>query len=375
MRRCGWSKSLYKCRCHIVSFHPSATTDAAPDAGTNAATGALSEPAVPYQPTMPHSIPIELQLRMCLHYGFWVPEKLLTNIPAIHAGLKPRASDIFLASYPKSGTTWLKALAYATLNRGTHSPFDMEHPLRRRNPHDCVGFIDMDSVFRSNVETSTVLDELEALPSPRLLATHLPYSLLPEGITTGDDEALGSNIVYICRNPKDVLVSQWFFNKKLPPTYNTEARRRTLHEEFELFCDGRSFLGPQWQHVLQYWKKSLRRPDKVLFLRYEEMLREPSRNLKKLAEFMGCAFSEEEEKGGVVDAIVELCGLSKLKSVEVNKSGSNYLAMKNEAYFRKGVVGDWSNHLTPDMAKKLDKIVEDALRGSGLDLSSSIASD
>jgi len=33
--------------------------------------------------------------------------------------------------------------------------------------------------------------------------------------------------------------------------------------------------------------------------------------------------------------------------MEANKTGSNYLAMKKEAYFHKGLIGDWSNHLTP----------------------------
>jgi len=54
-----------------------------------------------------------------------------------------------------------------------------------------------------------------------------------------------------------------------------------------------------------------------------------------------------------------------LKNMEVNKSGGNQAGVRNEAYFRKGSSGDWRNHLTPEMATRLDKIVEDALQGSG----------
>ncbi|CAM0149000.1 unnamed protein product [Urochloa decumbens] len=321
---------------------------------TPAGTRAPNEASVPVAPppplAMPHSnmieilpsLPLEtrsLPLDLRCYNGFWVPERILRAIPDIHAGFETRPSDIFLASSPKSGTTWLKALAFTTLNRATYSPFDAGHPLRRCNPHDCAKFIE--------VHFDGVKDELEPIPSPRVLSTHLPYSMLPERIT-GEDS--GCRILYICRNPKDVLVSGWLHFKKVSPKSVMGVQSFTLQEAFELFCQGRSLNGPQWQHVLHYWEESLRRPNKVLFLKYEEILCEPVVNLKKLAKFMGCAFEEEEEKGG---------------DMEVNKSGHNYLT-KNDGFFRKGVIGDWRNHLTPDMAEKLDKIVEEALQGSGL---------
>jgi len=42
----------------------------------------------------------------------------------------------------------------------------------------------------------------------------------------------------------------------------------------------------------------LRRPERVLFLRYKEMLLEPKAHVRKLAKFMGCEISEEEEEDG-----------------------------------------------------------------------------
>ena len=73
---------------------------------------------------------------------------------------------------------------------------------------------------------------------------------------------------------------------------------------------------------------------------------------------------------------MELCSLGELlKSMEVNRNGSNHMAVKNVAYFGKGVIGNWSNYLTPEMAEKLDNIVGEALQGSGLDLSLPTISD
>ncbi|EMS55393.1 Sulfotransferase 17 [Triticum urartu] len=174
--------------------------------------------------------------------------------------------DVLLASFPKSGTTWLKALAFATLHRDAHPPSsDADHPLRRRNPHARV----------------------------RVLA-------------------------------------------------GGASRRR-------------SGGGGE-----------------VLFLRYEEMLRDPAANLKTMAEFMGCPFSEEEVARGVVDEIVDLCSIEKLRNMEANRDGRrNVTGISTEAFFRKGVAGDWSRHMSPEMGKVLDETVEDALQGSGFSFAGS----
>jgi hypothetical protein len=155
------------------------------------------------------------------------------------------------------------------------------------------------------------------------------------------------------------------FTRKLAPGVDF-----TIQEALELFCEGRCPGGPQWQHVLQYWEESVRRPDRVLFLRYEEMLLEPESHVKKLAKFMGCEFSVEEEEGGVVSAIVELCSLGKLKDMEVNRNRSSRMGIKNESYFRKGISGDWSNHMTPEMAQRIDMVIEDVLQGTGFTFAS-----
>ncbi|XBH72096.1 hypothetical protein VPH35_099470 [Triticum aestivum] len=304
--------------------------------------------------------------------GFWQPEGVLRRgLPTLHARFAPRPTDVLLASFPKSGTTWLKALAFATLHRDAHPPSsDADHPLRRRNPHDCVRFLEVDSALE-HTDVDAVAAEIEALPSPRLLATHLPYSLLPERVVS----AGGPRIVYVCRDPKDALVSSWLFTRKASASAGVDGDAFSMQEAFELFREGRCCCGPQWRHVLEYCEASRRRSGgggEVLFLRYEEMLRDPAANLKTMAEFMGCPFSEEEVAGGVVEEIVDLCSLEKLKNMEANRDGRwNVSGIRSDAFFRKGVAGDWSRHMSPEMGKMLDKTVEDALQGSGFSFAGS----
>ncbi|XP_066161923.1 cytosolic sulfotransferase 6 [Oryza sativa Japonica Group] len=55
--------------------------------------------------------------RMRLYQGSWFREDWVLGFVAIQRHFAPRDGDVVLASLPKCGTTWLKALAFATAAR------------------------------------------------------------------------------------------------------------------------------------------------------------------------------------------------------------------------------------------------------------------
>ncbi|TYJ18710.1 hypothetical protein E1A91_A09G141700v1 [Gossypium mustelinum] len=108
--------------------------------------------------------------------------------------------------------------------------------------------------------------------------------------------------------------------------------------------------------------------DKVLFLKYEEMMKDTEPYVKKLAEFMGYPISREEEEAGAVQEIVRLCSFENLSNLDVNKTGvkqQTKAKVENNFCFRKGKVGDWKNYLTIEMAERLDKLMDQTFAGTG----------
>ncbi|KAE8707459.1 Cytosolic sulfotransferase 16 [Hibiscus syriacus] len=190
-----------------------------------------------------------------------------------------------------------------------------------------------------------------------VLATHVPYSSLPTSIIDS-----GCKIVYICRDPKDTLVTLYHFNVHIQTSQNTQAQLPELDEAFEFVCKGESLCGPYWDHVLGYWKASLEHPDKIFFLKYEEMKADTVLHINKLAEFIGYPFSSEEQQKGVAEKIVKICSFENLSNLEVNKSEKVVIGVvQNKMCFRKGKVGDWKNYMTPEMAARLDQIIQQKL--------------
>ncbi|KAJ9565457.1 hypothetical protein OSB04_001423 [Centaurea solstitialis] len=134
---------------------------------------------------------------------------------------------------------------------------------------------------------------------------------------------------------------------------------------FDDFCQGVSWYGPYWDHILGYWKASQERPGRILFLKYEDMKRDGRNDVKRLAEFIGYPFSVEEEKAGVVEDIIKLCSFENLSNLEVNKSGMHRTTVENRIYFRKAKDGDWENYFTEEMKEKIDKLTHQKLMGTG----------
>ncbi|KAL5733414.1 hypothetical protein ACOSQ2_033106 [Xanthoceras sorbifolium] len=225
------------------------------------------------------------------------------NILAFQSHFQARSDDIILASSLKTGTTWLKARCI--------------HALLEKNPHSLVLTLE-NEVYGSN-NNSKPDEIISGLPSPKLFHTHLPYGFLPISIKTNSD----CKIVYITRNPKDTF-----------------------------FCEGVHPLGPYLDHVLEYWLESLKMPDKILFLNYEDLKRDPKEQVKKVAAFLGRPLLKDDD----------------VEKLDVNKNGVvSQLKIPNSSFFRLGVVVDSKNYLTDEMTQNLDQITRMKLEGSGLD--------
>ncbi|KAK9133329.1 hypothetical protein Scep_012857 [Stephania cephalantha] len=240
------------------------------------------------------------------YQGFWYCRKTLLHVMACQRRFQARNTDVILVTQPKSGTTWLKSLAFAIMHRSRYTELS-QHPLLTHNPHDLVPFMEILDGFKGGS------DILDVSSSPRIFATHLPYTSLPESIIK-----VPTRVVFLCRDPKDTIVSLWHFVIKGRPL---ELGPFPIEEAHDMFCRGVSTYGPFWEHMLGYWKVSLERPEMVLFMKFEEMKDDIKSQVKRLARHLGCPFSNEEESEGVVENIIKLCSFENLKNLECPHMG------------------------------------------------------
>ena len=189
-----------------------------------------------------------------------------------------RPDDVYLVTYPKSGTTWLQNILYQITSEGS---MDIHHISKVVPP----------------LETRYVLPGHSAdnLPSPRLFKTHFAYDRIPRGKK--------ARYIYADRNGLDVAVS-YFHHYQAQKRYKGD-----LNRFFQLFIKGDVAYGSWFQHVRE-WREN-KNGLNVLYVSYEDLLADLEGNIYKIAEF--CNFPID---GSKMPRILEQCSFAFMKANE-----------------------------------------------------------
>jgi hypothetical protein len=252
-------------------------------------------------------------------------------VKLIHCDFVPRPDDIFIVTYPRSGTTWMQMILYQLTTDGS---MDFPHIYEY-----CPWF----------EESSRSADGFEGRPSPRLFKSHLSYGRIPKG---------PCKYIYIARNGKDVAVSYFHFSR------THYGFRGTFDEFFDRFMRGRVEWGSWFKHVKGWWRH--RNDVNVLFLYYEELLHDLESCLRRII-----AFCELDVDPARFPTILERSSFAFMKAHESQfdpQLGALWeQGVQSTAFIRQGQAGAWKGTLSPQQAARFDKDFRSELGRTGID--------
>nr|XP_060609195.1 amine sulfotransferase-like [Anolis sagrei ordinatus] len=241
-------------------------------------------------------------------------------------------SDVFLVTFPKSGTIWTQNILSLIYHEG------------HRNGTEDMELADRVPWIEYNIQNVDYVNR----PSPRLFSSHLPYHLMPKGLKNGRGK-----VIYVARNPKDVLVSYYHFSKVSVLLEEVEDFDAIM----EKFLAGR-VLGSLWLDHIEGWYAQ-RDNMNILFLTYEEMKKDLRSSVLKVCNFLGKRLTEEE-----IDDVVDKASFGKM-SVDRR---TNYTTMPPDVldfskgrFMRKGTVGDWKNTMTVAQNERFDSVFKERM--------------
>jgi Sulfotransferase domain len=256
---------------------------------------------------------------------------------------------VWLASYPKSGNTWIRAfLANLVANRATPVPLS-ELPN--------YGRIEADPELYSSVagtpSTDLNFDELCAL-RPHVAAAIVAVSPRTVFVKTHSMAGMHDGIplitpqgtagaIYVVRNPLDVAISMsHHFAIDLDAAIEYLGDERAATENSNLFVT--EFLSSWSQHV-KSWADA--ESDRVIIVRYEDLIEKPAKAFGRIAKLIGV----DNDRARIARAI-EHASFAALSGME-KRDGFIEVPIKGKRFFRSGKVNQWREALTREQVMRI----------------------
>lgn len=256
---------------------------------------------------------------------------------------------LWIASYPKSGNTWMR-IFLSNFAANQSSPIDINDlpkltaEARARSHFTAVGGrpVDEMSVREINALRPAVHQHIASMWDGIVpVKTHIICGAI-DGVPTISLEHTWK-VIYLVRNPLDVAVSM-AFHFGISPSRAAELMVTETAQTPETESTIAQPLGT-WDEHVESWTSLP--PSIVQTVRYEDLRADPWSNFSRVREFLG--FPEDDER---MRRAIEFSSFKKLSSAE-RESGFVERPDTADRFFRKGVVGEWQDHLTEADVEKI----------------------
>ena len=239
-------------------------------------------------------------------------KKLLRPVVVNYRHRQLKDNDIFLASYPKSGNTWLKFMLSSLFSK------------------DEVDFDKAESLLPF---VGNHINSINLLPDGRrIIKTHESF------------RRVYKNAIYIIRDGRDVAISYYYHHLR------EETFKGELNDFVKIFLQGKVDGLDPWHKHIESWIKAGEHSN-ILFLIYEDCLENPFRELKKIIEFLNINVSDK-----VIQYAIETNTKEKMRTKEKDSTFAIGKITKKIPFVRKGKSKEWESVYSDELKKEFYEV-------------------
>ena len=279
---------------------------------------------------------------------------------------------IWLASYPKSGNTWVRTIINQIIFndvKSTTEVFDNLSRIRRYpSKTDIVGLPQLPNhnVFTKEQKKEVIdftiknwsisQDKINKNNKTNILKTHnilCKLNLDGKNYSFADlNNTIG--VIHIVRDPRNIVTS-----------VKNHFSISTEEDSVEMLCDNYNWTGfvnneiPQllssWSNHYNSWKKF---PNNYLLIKYEDLVSDTSKEIMRIAKYLSNYF-EYEISEKIVDEIKKNTSFENFKELETkgkfNENSINEITGEKNTFFNLGPENNWKKILKQESIDKIEK--------------------
>ena len=278
---------------------------------------------------------------------------------------------IWIASYPKSGNTWLRALI-STYYFSKNGIFD-DSLLKKIDQFPTKKYFN-DFNFDKNIPGDTckywikAQEKINSDNKIKFFKTHNAFGKLNNHDFTNSQNSAAC--LYVIRDPRNVITSiknhyqlndeqamKWMTNEK-NFIYNTQKFDEVGYSDFQFISS--------WSTHYKSWKIQKKIP--IKFIKYEDLLRQTySVFLDTIKYINQITKNKEKIDKDKIKIILKSTSFETLKKNEIEKGFSEAVPSKNDknkkiSFFHLGPKNDWNKILDENLKLKLVEVFENDLK-------------
>jgi len=260
-----------------------------------------------------------------------------------------RNTEVYLVSYPKCGRTWLRLMIGRALMQYFRLPEDGE-----------TGFAEDMLFIRWKQKPHPQAPWITVIHEDR------PMLKSPEELQTSKVQYRDKRVIFLARDPRDVIVSSYFEMKNRGELFGEnpyESRKAVFRGSLPEFIRRRE---GGFETILSYyniWAMNRAIPRGFLLVRYEDMKADAQRELRRVVDFLGL----EAIPDTILAEAVAYASFENMRKMETQgRFASGMLKpadqSNQESYkTRKGQVRGFADHLDEADVAYLNHLMEEKL--------------
>ena len=264
---------------------------------------------------------------------------------------------VWLASYPKSGNTWLRLFLDSYFSN-------------IKNNFNLGGFLEEKDLKEQNINYYNYLeivknwkvlqDKINLNGKINLLKTHNAMCTINN--IKFSDKSNTAGVIYLIRDPRDVLIS---YSKHLGQTHKDVLNGMLDPQNSELATDksGKDFrrtIMGKWNDHYNSWMSY--KENEILVIKYENLIKDTANQFLKILSYLK-KINNFEINQNYLKLAIEKTSFTKLQLNE-RKYGFKE-ATKHTPFFRSGKSNQWKNELEPEIRSTIEKEFELEMKGLG----------